>query len=67
MCSGENLISRSELSVIIAICGVLSFLALTNLSHLPWAIPATALFLGTGATFLYALFAGPRAIGLLGR
>jgi hypothetical protein len=65
MFSDENLVSRSELSMVIAICGVLSFLAFTSVGHLAWSIPAMTLFLATGAGFLYALFAGPRATTLL--
>jgi hypothetical protein len=62
----ENLVSRSELSMVIAICGVLFLLAVTSLSHLSWSIPAMTLFFATGAVFLYALFSGPPR-SLLGR
>jgi hypothetical protein len=61
MFSGEKLVSRSEISLVIAVCGVLFCLTLTNGGGPLWFVPATTLFLVTGAAFLYALFAGPRA------
>jgi hypothetical protein len=65
MFSGEKLVSRSEISLVIAVCGVLFFLAFTNGGDLLWSIPAMTLFFVSGTAFLYALV--PRAEGLLGR
>ena len=44
MFAGEKLVSRSELSMVIAICGVLFFLAFTSVSPLAWSVPAMTLF-----------------------
>jgi hypothetical protein len=65
MFSGEKLVSRSEISLVIAVCGVLFFLAFTNGGDPLWSVPAMTLFFATGTAFLYALFLS--AEGLLGR
>jgi hypothetical protein len=66
MFAGETLVSRSELSMVIAIWGVLFLLAFTSLGHLAWSVPAMTLFCATGAAFLYALFSGPSERLLVG-
>jgi hypothetical protein len=67
MFAGEKLVSRSELLIVIAICGLLFFLAFTNGGHLLWSIPAMTLFFATGTAFLSALFFGHGPRDLLRR
>ena len=55
MFSGEKLVSRWEISLVIAVCGVLFFLTFANGGDPLWSVPAMTLFFATGMAFLYAL------------
>jgi len=65
MFSGEKLVSRWEISLVIAVCGVLFFLTFTHADEPLWSIPAMTLFAASGMAFLYALVPGGGARGLL--
>jgi hypothetical protein len=65
MLASEKLVSRSEISLVIAVCGALFFLTFTNGDDPLWSAPAMTLFFASGTAFLYALV--PSAEGLLAR
>ena len=51
-------LSRSEMSVSISLCGLLFIVAFSELGHLAWAIPAMILFSLAGLGLLSALLCG---------
>jgi hypothetical protein len=62
MFSGENLVSRWEISLVIAVCGVLFFLTFAHGDDPLSSIPAMTLFAATGMAFLYALVRGAKCL-----
>jgi hypothetical protein len=58
MVANDKLLSRSEMSASISLCGLLFILAFSELGHLAWAIPAMILFSLAGLGLLSVLVSG---------